>query len=1067
MSNVLKWYEGCNAYIENHLEEFLDSFYQASNPIAIPPDGFRVNPCPVCDHNDCATFSREKGLVNCFSCGWSGNLVSSYIEYATDKTDKRLSDIRKEIGNFCGLTYPVPDSKEEREKERQRERKYEIRRIAVDFYVQQLRYCEKTYEFEGRDIGPLDYLRSERGHSEETLVSFKVGFSINYFDIRDMLMEEGYTAEEIKDSKVWCPQGVFIYPQWNPITKNIERINTKNPFGVTMKNKAGKEVEVKGFSTKGGEKVMGFAPGYSFKKPGILVEGENDAQTVYERGGETGKNVAWLAGNPGPEQFKIFRNSKAPIYLMMDNDDAGKEYIRVINDAIPSKVVEVLTYDRKYNDPDIYYRQCEARKTIDELMLSAKELETDKFDVIKDGEVWTMENRHRQLVFTMDYIDSNRGSIFGSAKIYKDGQLKDSRGGASLTSLPAAFKPLSILLNEEIEAYYNAPKGMLHELSDKDLIEMFKFSKYKNDIVKAFAYKIFHSEKDMEEQIISLRENIGRDAIDEVLKEINDIQNKDVLDSLVTIPTLKLSHFFSLKNDDAFFYFTAVKYDGDTIRRIPYLLRNDGGLIRLDLLKRKDSQCLLLIDNKYELPEEVNEAKMKLSECSLVADWANRYHDGEVKNSEISPYKIVKEIEKYVRKFYYHTDDNIFKVISLYIYGTYFYEMFGQYPYLFLNGQKGSGKTILDIVIYMFALNAKLAVNISEAALYRIVALEGGTMILDEIENLTSRSKTQDSLMATLLKGGYQKGGKAYRYNKDLNASEGFDVFSPKVISNINGIEDVIEDRCIRIDTQRMKVKKGFKLEDPKYYQQERLDEVRDVTSKCVLSALKHFQKLNDIYNNSQMMTNNARLTQLLTPILSLARFVDASKDNPGLVDVDFKTVDPETITGEFTKSFMEYYESKIVVVKDEIESNTPEGVLKSVVSKIAHELADFVDESAYEYIDSAHHRYTNEIKYDKETGEFILDALHVKVFMEETMTNWKVSLPEVHGFMKKVFNISSTKRRDVKLENSPAIQSQFGDNKKLKVQHYVFNVKEFVPTMNNFTKSEDDISVESVGTPF
>ena len=1059
--DMLQWYERCNAFIDTHLEEFLSQFYPDSMAIPIP-NGYRLNPCPFCGHNDAATFTN--GQVYCFSCGESGNNVSAYVEYLTRVKNGSPTEARKNVAKFCNIEIPSFGTDEEKAERKKLERKYEIRRIAVEFYVQQLKTHDTKYQFHERQLTPMDYIKSVRGHTEDTIASFRIGFAANYLILYNLLISLGYEKEEIKDAGAYMPEGVFVHPQWHPVTKDLLRINTKNPFGAKM-NFDGKEVEIVGYSSKNSEKTCGFAPNFSFKQPIILVEGEDDAESVYEKGGKAGKNVAWLSGNFNDSQMRIFKKATKPIYLMMDNDHQGEHYIERINAELPDKMIYVIEYDKNDGDPDDYFKGKDPL-SVEELMAKAQPLETKAFATSKDNDTWTIANRHKSLVFIMRQIDERKGTIAGDAKLFKNGEPVDGKNNAVLTTLPQSFKPMSILLSEEIDKHYSEAREKLYELSWKEMLEMYRFSKYKAEIIKAFANKAHKSKDPLEQTIVRLRESIGQDAVDEVLKEINDIQNRGVLDKIVTIPTLKLSHFFSIKNNDAYFYFTAVKYDGDTIRRIPYLLRNDGEMIRLDLYKRKDSQCLLLIDNKYELPEEVNEAKMELEECSLMADWAESYSEGNVKPEDICPDTIIREIETYIRKFYYSADDNLYKVVALYVYGTYFYEMFGQYPYLFLNGQKGSGKTILDIVIYMFALNAKLAVNISEAALYRIVALEGGTMILDEIENLTSRTKSQDSLMATLLKGGYQKGGKAYRYNRDLNKSEGFEVFSPKVISNIFGVEDVIEDRCIRIDTQRMKVQKGFKLEDPKYYHKEKLNEIRDVTSKAALSALKHFQALNHIYNNSHMVTNNARLTQLLTTVLALARFVDTSKTDVGLKD-NYKKIDAEKLDGEYTKAFLEYYESKIVVVKDEIEANTPEGVIKSIVNQVAHELSGFIAEKDLSYTDSLKHKYVNAIKYTEDTGEFVLDALHMKTFMEETLSDYKISLAEVHQHMKKVFNLDNTKRRDVHLLNSPDVSNEFNGNKKLKVQHYEFNVKDFVKGANSFLQPTNSVSTKSVGGVF
>lgn len=1060
--DIKKWYASCNTIIGERLESFLEQFYPGSNlqPLG---DGFRLQPCPRCGHSDCSTVS-SKGVV-CYSCGWSGNYLSSYLSLQSDGGGLRKKDAIRKIEAFCGLNYPVTIDPKRRAEEERLERIADIRNFATDFYSKQL--IETTEKFQagnGKKMNPLQYLQNVRGRTDETLRAFRVGFAINYLVLEEILLEEEYTKDDIFAAGIWIPEGLIVYPQWDPYTREVLRFNTKNPFGVTHIPKGKTEpVLVQGFSS--GEKVLGFAPGFSFKKRIIIVEGENDAQAVYE---SAWQNVVWIAGQLNDTQLSALRATDQDIYLMVDNDEPGRAYIDKINLQLPDKRLFVIKYDEIYNDPDVYYQRCPSPTPIDKLFEQAEPLETEGYIFDKTGKAWTIENRHRRIHFDMDYIDNRTGSVVGKASLFKEGKFEDSKANTALAKLPKSYKPFSLFLDDHINAYYNAPEGLDKKTMD-DLVEIYMFSKYKNEVVRAMARRIFEDVEHMEKHIVDLNKRIGADAVDEVLKEINDLQNKGVLSSLITIPTIKLSQFFSVKNNDAYFYFTDVKSDGTTVRRIPFLLRNDGAKIRLDLYKRKDSQCLLLIDNKYELPEEVNEAKIKLSETSLIAEWANRYSEGGVSDAEISPHTLVCEIERYIRQFYYHKNTTVYKILSLWILGTYYYELFGQYPYLFLNGEKGSGKTMLDLSLYMFSLNAKLAVNISDSALFRLVSLEGGTIILDEIENLTSRGKTQDNLMATLLKGGYQRGSKVYRQNMETNATEGFEVFSPKVISNIYGVEDVIEDRCIRIDSFRMKIREGFQLEDPKYYLNEAMEDVRSVTSRCVLCALRHFQTLNNIYKQTKMITDNARLTQLLSPILSLAKFVDYSAHDPGFTRTDSKT-DFSGVTGEFTKAFYDYYNSSIRIVKDDIEQGTPEGNMKDIINTIAHELAGAVPKEDKVYTIPSLHKYPNEIKYDPETGEFWLDAIHMKVFMEEILIGWSINPKQIHGWMKTSFGINEARRRSIKLDNSSAeLTRELRNEHSMKVYHYPFNVKDFVAGHNKFIDGiyDEDVIDASNADPF
>src|SRR5690606_25070768 len=109
--------------------------------------------------------------------------------------------------------------------------------------------------------------------------------------------------------------------------------------------------------------------------------------------------------------------------------------------------------------------------------------------------------------------------------------------------------------------------------------------------------------------------------------------------------------------------------------------------------------------------------------------WVDKWKDGEVTDDEIDPKRLIKEIEDFIRKCYY-LEESTLKVLTLWIYSTYYYMLFKSgFPYLMFTGPKGTGKSTLDILVYLLALNSKLALDMSESALYRSITTEGGTFI--------------------------------------------------------------------------------------------------------------------------------------------------------------------------------------------------------------------------------------------------------------------------------------------------------------------------------------------------
>ncbi|MGL5717694.1 MAG: toprim domain-containing protein [Paraclostridium sp.] len=1035
----LEWYSSVAEYIQQNMHDTYRELYGVE--LKRVGDCFRVNICPVCGHKDCCT--TKENIVNCFSgsCDWKGNQVTAWISYAKNIKKMSFMEAIKKLEKITGLKFPGGDTKSQ-EKIEKHYRKQEILKAAREFYHNQLLVSQERFSFKGKGYTAIEYLQEVRGRKISTLKDFKIGLSGNYLKLYNTLADNGYSKEEIKDAKIWIPDNLIVFFYSNPITRDIVRINTKNPFEQRYSSQDGSQGElIKGFSTN--SKSMYFPDDFDFKGDILIVEGEHDLFAIYEQGF---KNVCAIGGNIERENqlYMLKRVDANIVYLMFDNDDAGDVYTTVVNDYLADKDIRKINYGERDIDPDEYFMMSN-RKTIEELLSSAEILETDSYVVNHFNNKWSIGTRGRKLEFILK-SKNDKGTLVGSLSYYQNNKLDERSEDASLLKAKAKVKPLNFYLHDEMENFFNTD---LEKRELDELVDIFRFSSSRQKIVKILAEHI-HKSDDHDKLVnylkIRFNEAIGQnDIVDNVLKELNDIQNKSTDISFTDIPKMKICQFFSARNNDAYIYFTYVKEDGDVKRKLPFLLRNDGTLIRLDLLKRKDSQCLLLIDNKYELPFEVNDAILDLRECSLTQTWVEKWRNNEIPRAQLDPGYLVREIERYIRKFYFTANKHIYKVLALYIYTTYFYELFGQIPYLFLNGEKGSGKSILDTVIYMLAFDAKMAIDISDACLFRMAAIEGGTMILDEMENLTSRKSTQDSTMASVLKGGYSKSGQVYRTNVEKGINEGFNVYGPRVISNIFGLDDVIEDRCIQINSYRMKLTKETKLEDPKYYLSERLDEIKELTSKCALSTLVYFRQLFDIYNDSLFVTGNARLYQILTPVLAIARLADSRET--GVID------NPSTaIIGEYEKSLREFYKESIESSKDTVDSDTPEGIIKKSVSTIAREIYGLVPAKDLEYIITTNHKYTEAIKYNKEEGWFEVNLIHFKCFIEESIPGDRVYTKIVSRWVKTCFNFKAKdiKRKTVHIDNDE-LMKELNNNRKMKVFTFRFYFKDFIDFENEF----------------
>ncbi|MDF2841787.1 MAG: primase-like protein [Herbinix sp.] len=1048
--NKKEWYEQTIEFITNDLEDFYQHFYKNDEKgfkLVSIGSGYRLNPCPVCGHNDCATVGEA---VNCFSCHWSGTHISAWYEYATGVLGIPLRDAIAKLDIFTGLRFPnsAGSNIEDYAQEIARQN---ILRVAEKHYHEQLIKCTQTFNVGTRWVTPLDYLLKIRQRKMTTIEDMKIGFISNYFDLHKLLISMGYTKQQIKDAKAWAPEGLFIYYYKDPLTKDITRINTKNPFQAKIQKKddSGSTIEgdvIQGYSV--GDKVPMFTPRFSFKKPFVAVEGENDLGAIYENGAT---NSSCIGGNLSDEQFEAaFENAENIIYVMFDNDEKGNEYVDRMNRLLPDKDIRKIEYPLNFNDPDDYYRSPEA-KHIDILIKDAKRLETEGYKISHIGNAWTIANRHRKVEFIIDMHSSDKGQMVGTVNLFSDGILIDREVDKDLTKCKANKKPFNFYLHDKINEHFNSGLG---EKSADELADIYWCSAKKQEIVRRLAKILFDSNNDdkiVNMLKIKLKTSDGReDVIDAILKEANDVQNK-LVGAYVgsNIPKIKVSQYFNIGNNDGYFYFMNYKQDGDSLRRLPFLLRNDKTLIRLDLLKRKDPQCLLLVDNKYELPVEINEAIMDSDECSLTQANVYKYIDGQIPLEELDPKNLADVLTEYFEKFYYSTDSSVYKILSLYTILTYYYELFDSIPYLYINGQKGSGKSVIGSGLHLFCFNAKMATDISDASLFRMTSLEGGTLILDEMEQLTSRKKGSESTMGIVLKGGYKRASNVYRADVETTLKTNrYDSYGPKVIINIFGLDDVIKDRCIQINTFRYKLTRETKREDPKSYLN-RLGGIRDLTSKLCLSALEHFQEVNKIKQSCFFETNNdkARLSEILTPILVMAKFVDA-KERKAMTEKDLSLTNGDCI-GSYEKAVQDFYINVIKGDKEDTDRNTPEGIITACIPQIAKELYGIIPDPEKVYTIPTSHKYTEPIKYSVEEGWFDVNVIHLKCFVEEHQPGETAHTKIVVRWLKTCFDIpyKDIKRSIANIENEDLIR-EFKGNAKPKINTYRFYFRDFIDSI-------------------
>ena len=296
--------------------------------------------------------------------------------------------------------------------------------------------------------------------------------------------------------------------------------------------------------------------------------------------------------------------------------------------------------------------------------------------------------------------------------------------------------------------------------------------------------------------------------------------------------------------------------------------------------KERELPFLITSDRKKILCNQEVLAKLKWKLEYRVVGFENRWSlesieaflNGTAKVDPANVYKMVKEAWKTYIEF---ENPVVYDFLTLWTIGTYFFHLFNAYPYVYVSGLKRSGKTKVLTVASLMCFNAIFSNNLSTSAIFRLIQSGRCTLLMDETEKLANKERASE--LRNLLLSGYKRGAKVYRVEKtgkDRLVPEAFEVYSPKMIANIRGIEDVLEDRCITIIMKRGKNKQILNSEpqvnDPLW------QEIRNSLYLLYLTYFGEVSELTELYEYSGKDIAEREL-ELWKPIFVLAKFFDST----------------------------------------------------------------------------------------------------------------------------------------------------------------------------------------------
>lgn len=238
--------------------------------------------------------------------------------------------------------------------------------------------------------------------------------------------------------------------------------------------------------------------------------------------------------------------------------------------------------------------------------------------------------------------------------------------------------------------------------------------------------------------------------------------------------------------------------------------------------------------------------------------------------------KTIETMRGEIRRLFW-MDKQASTVLALWNAGTYVHQAFQAFPYIWLNGLKGTAKTSILEWLEKTAYHAKMSSLMTKSALFRSVDETQATILCDEAETLLVSGKDQDQSAqekVSLYNAGYRAGATVTctesRGEKFVVRS--FSAYSPKAMASISPIHETLQSRSL-IFTM-------LKAMEGKYSAQL----VNEVKCREIVEQLYHFRFQDGVKLRSDATDQNAGITlsqefqlknrewEIFKPILFLAK---------------------------------------------------------------------------------------------------------------------------------------------------------------------------------------------------
>ena len=345
--------------------------------------------CPF--HNEKSpsfSVSPDKQIFHCFGCGVGGNVIT-FIGKIEGIGFKESIEALAERAN---IQLPTIENNVDSKKEELKSKVYKINTFAAEYYHKRL------YQKEAKSA--QEYIK-KRKINNETLESFKIGYSGNFDELYQALKKEGFKDPEILESGLVNKndRGMYIDRYRNrlmiPILDERNRViafggrvldDSKPKYINSPENivySKGRHLFGLNVAKKGDTKKL------------LIVEGYMDAISLHQRG--ITNVVAALGTALTPQQGWLLRKNAEQVILGFDSDGAGQTAIMRAMEVMQNMGCDIRVLQLEdAKDPDEFVVKFGAAR-LQKLLDNAISLIEFKVKVLKQG--LNLENASDKIKF--------------------------------------------------------------------------------------------------------------------------------------------------------------------------------------------------------------------------------------------------------------------------------------------------------------------------------------------------------------------------------------------------------------------------------------------------------------------------------------------------------------------------------------------------------------------------------------------------------------------------------------------------------------------------------------------